>query len=128
PITDTERALAEDAAAGRFACDPWTSVHVLETARYMRNQLLRDADWASMAWSVELRVPFVDPWLRRQLARHAFQPARGQGKAALVRRIAPELPAGVFTRPKTGFYIPVVEWMRPGVAPKTLGGQSRHLA
>ena len=32
----------------------------LETDFYMKNQLLRDADWASMANSVELRMPFVD--------------------------------------------------------------------
>lgn len=128
PVADAGRALAEDRAGGRFARDPWTEVHVLETARYLRNQLLRDADWASMAWSVELRVPFVDPWLRRQLARHAFEPARGGGKGALARRIAPELPAAVFERPKSGFYIPVAEWMRPGRAPASLGGQSRALA
>ena len=26
----------------------------------MRNQLLKDTDWASMANSIEVRVPFVD--------------------------------------------------------------------
>ena len=34
----------------------------------MRNQLLRDADWASMAHSVEVRTPLVDASLLRQLA------------------------------------------------------------
>ena len=29
-------------------------------ALYMRNQLLRDTDWASMAHSLEVRVPLVD--------------------------------------------------------------------
>jgi len=33
---------------------------VLEATLYMRNQLLRDADWTSMAHSIELRVPLVD--------------------------------------------------------------------
>ena len=33
---------------------PWKS------GLYMRNQLLRDADWASMAHSLEVRVPLVD--------------------------------------------------------------------
>jgi asparagine synthase (glutamine-hydrolysing) len=134
PIADVERALAKDRVdrgGGGFASDPWTSVHVLETARYMRNQLLRDADWGSMAWSVELRVPLVDPWLRRQLARRGFEPARSQGKAALVRQVAPELPAAVFDRPKTGFYIPIAsiaEGARPGAAPQSLGEQSRQIA
>src|SRR5579862_3011277 len=35
-------------------------VCVLESAHYMRNQLLRDADWAGMAHSLEIRVPLVD--------------------------------------------------------------------
>src|SRR5205085_11042651 len=34
-------------------------VSYLELTRYMRNQLLRDSDVMSMAWSLELRVPFV---------------------------------------------------------------------
>lgn len=33
----------------------------------MRNQLLRDADWAGMAHSLEIRVPFVDLELLRQV-------------------------------------------------------------
>jgi asparagine synthase (glutamine-hydrolysing) len=125
PVIDSAGALA---AANGHAPDDWTAVHELETCRYMRNQLLRDADWASMASSVELRVPFVDAWLRRQLAAHAFEPARGQGKAELVRRIAPELPAALFDRPKTGFYVPVMEWLQPEGAGASLGDQSRRLA
>jgi asparagine synthase (glutamine-hydrolysing) len=110
---------------------PWLAVQEMETGQYMRNQLLRDADWASMAWSVELRLPLVDAWLYRLLAAADFQPARRLGKAALVRRLAPELPAAVWDRPKTGFYIPVLEWLRPGdlgPAAENLGGRSRALA
>ncbi|MBW8767198.1 MAG: asparagine synthase, partial [Geodermatophilales bacterium] len=125
PVTDAARALA--AANGR-AGDPWVAVHELETARYLRNQLLRDSDWAAMASSVELRVPFVDAWLRRRLAVHGFEPARGRGKAELVRRAAPELPAALFTREKMGFYVPVMEWLQPEKAGAPLGDQSRRLA
>ena len=125
PVADAARDLA---AANGHAGDAWTAVHELETARYLRNQLLRDSDWASMASSVELRVPFVDAWLRRRLAAHGFEPARGRGKAELVRRAAPELPAALFTRPKTGFYVPVMEWMDTGGAGAPPGHQSRRLA
>jgi asparagine synthase (glutamine-hydrolysing) len=111
------------------AIDPWIAVHILETAHYMRNQLLRDADWASMAHSVELRVPLVDVRLHAQLAAHRFEPARSRGKAALVRQAAPELPAALWARPRTGFYIPVMEWLEPGRTDRRdLGGQSRRLA
>ncbi len=36
------------------------AVSALEMQWYMRNQLLRDADWAGMAHSLEIRVPLVD--------------------------------------------------------------------
>jgi asparagine synthase (glutamine-hydrolysing) len=111
--------------------DEWEAIHQLETSMYMRNQLLRDSDWASMASSVELRVPLVDAHLRAALAAQRFEPARSAGKAALVRQIAPELPASLWQRPKTGFYIPVIEWLRPdfhGRAGANMGARSRTLA
>ena len=43
-------------------------IAVLESSLYMRNQLLRDTDWASMAHSLEVRVPLVDSKLLSQLA------------------------------------------------------------
>jgi len=118
------------AAAGvqRPGEEPWLGVHRMETALYMRHQLLRDSDWASMAWSVELRVPLVDAWLYRYLAAAGFEPARSRGKAAFVRQAAPELPAELFARPKTGFYIPVMEWLDPQAARLRPGTRSRHLA
>jgi asparagine synthase (glutamine-hydrolysing) len=116
---------------GHGALDPWARVQVMESSQYMRNQLLRDSDWASMASSVELRVPLVDARLHRRLAAAGFEPARRLGKAGLVRRLAPELPDALWRRPKTGFYVPVVEWLRPGElgpAGSNLGGRSRALA
>ncbi len=125
PIADAARALA---AGNGHRPDAWLAVHEMETARYMRNQLLRDSDWASMAWSVELRVPLVDAWLGKRLAAASFEPARSQGKVALVRQAAPELPAALWTRPKSGFYIPVAEWMQPELAAQRPGKRSRRLA
>jgi len=108
PIADAARALGDSAAR-----DPWLAVHHLESAMYLRNQLLRDSDWASLAHSLELRVPLVDDRLRRELAALNFEPARSRGKAEVVRRAAPELPAAVFARRKSGFAVPVGEWIGP---------------
>jgi asparagine synthase (glutamine-hydrolysing) len=133
PLADAAAALAEPAPeldsmpGAPDADDPWLAVHRLETSRYMRHQLLRDGDWASMAHSVELRVPLVDSRLRRAVAAAGFEPARSGGKAALVRSVAPEVPAAVLERPKTGFYVPLVEALEPGAA-ETHGGRSRALA
>lgn len=109
--------------------DPWRAVHLMESVQYMRNQLLRDSDWASMAHSLELRVPLVDAFLRREIDDLDFEPARSGGKAAAVRRVAPELPEEVFSRPKSGFTIPVMGWLSPGGrSGANLGADSRRLA
>ena len=47
----------------------------LEMAWYMRNQILRDSDWASMAHGLEVRVPFVDTCLFERLAAHLALPS-----------------------------------------------------
>jgi len=110
PLADAARHLDGAGAEGGTG-DPWLAVHRLETGQYLRNQLLRDADWAGMAHSVEIRVPFVDARLAAACLARDFRPVRREGKAALARLLAPELQAAVLERPKTGFYVPVAEWM-----------------
>ncbi len=129
PVAAVTAALDAGGRAGA-AIDGWEAVHRMESAQYMRNQLLRDSDWASMAHSLELRVPLVDARLREQLAAWSFEPARTHGKAALVREVAPALPEEIFRRRKSGFTIPVMEWLEPGVGMRTGRGglSSRHLA
>jgi len=82
----------------------------LEMSWYMRSQLLRDADWAGMAHGVEIRVPLVDPVLFEGLAAH-LGTAAGPDKQAMARTPAVPLPAAVLNRPKSGFFVPVREWL-----------------
>ncbi len=84
---------------------PFARVATLEASLYMRNQLLRDTDWTSMAHSVEVRTPFVDAALLRQLAPLLLETAR-VGKEVLAAR----LPAWLRHRMKTGFFVPMREW------------------
>lgn len=51
----------------RTATSDQAGVRALETDVYMRNVLLRDADWAGMAHGVEIRAPLVDVPLYRSL-------------------------------------------------------------
>ncbi|GIW56939.1 MAG: amidotransferase 1, exosortase A system-associated [Nitrospiraceae bacterium] len=85
-------------------------VMALEAAWYMRNQLLRDTDWASMAHGLEVRVPLVDVEVARTVAAlcHAGFPP---GKRELGESPRPPLPEAVLTRSKTGFTVPVREWL-----------------
>ncbi len=92
---------------------PRRKVAALEMTWYMRNQLLRDADWAGMAHSLEIRVPLVDPVLFSALA-PGLGRAGGADKRALA--LAPEkpLPDVVLNRPKTGFSVPYRDWLLAG--------------
>jgi asparagine synthase (glutamine-hydrolysing) len=91
-------------------------VAALETALYMRNQLLRDADWAGMAHSIEIRVPYVDPFFLAALPPGPVLGAIG-AKAAVAAIPRPPLPEAVRRRAKTGFATPVGRWIRDAVAP-----------
>jgi asparagine synthase (glutamine-hydrolysing) len=86
-------------------------VCALESLNYMKNQLLRDADWAGMAHSVEIRPPLVDIELLRALAPSIATLQPGAGKAALAAAPSQPLPAEVVTRAKTGFFVPTGAWM-----------------
>ena len=95
-------------------------VCVLESAHYMRNQLLRDADWAGMAHGVEIRVPLVDALLLKSLAPLLPTLTPGSGKAALAKAPSRSLPVEIANRAKTGFGVPTGAWLDTKV------GQSRR--
>ena len=86
-------------------------VAALETSLYMRNQLLRDADWAGMAHGVEIRVPFVDAFFLAALPPGPVL-AGLNAKDAIAEVPEPPLPDSVRHRRKTGFSTPVGRWLR----------------
>lgn len=89
-------------------------VSALESSNYMRNQLLRDADWASMAHSIELRTPLVDSALLSKLAPCIPHFHAASGKKMLAQAPATPLPDAIVNRPKTGFGVPMRQWMQDG--------------
>lgn len=109
---------------------PNSRIAALELSWYMRNQLLRDADWAGMAHSLEIRVPFVDVDLFRAMA-PLMVSATPPTKQDLAASLSPPLPAAVLSRAKTGFTTPVEEWIGAcsGPASRTRGlrGWARHV-
>jgi asparagine synthase (glutamine-hydrolysing) len=86
-------------------------VCALESGHYMRNQLLRDSDWAGMAHGLEIRVPLVDIALFKTLSPLISKLTPGAGKAALAAAPSPPLPAAILGREKTGFGVPTGAWM-----------------
>jgi asparagine synthase (glutamine-hydrolysing) len=95
-------------------------VSALELSWYMRNQLLRDADWAGMAHSLEIRVPLVDVAFFRAVLPLLASP-NPPGKSALAAAPARALPRELVERAKSGFTVPVSDWIREGVAGRSRG-------
>jgi asparagine synthase (glutamine-hydrolysing) len=125
--------------AATLSPDPGSDIGrvcVLELAHYMRNQLLRDTDWAGMAHGVEIRVPLVDMTLLEALAPVIPSIALQTGKEALAKAPTVPLPAEIVARAKTGFVVPTGAWMNatPGKVAaaargrplETKGLMSRH--
>ncbi|HYV12493.1 MAG TPA: asparagine synthase (glutamine-hydrolyzing) [Pyrinomonadaceae bacterium] len=94
---------------------------------YMNNQLLRDLDAVSMAHSLEVRVPFLDPEVADAALSLPESAKIGNGKVinagqrsyleAGTKRILmdvarPLLPEGFDQAPKRGFVMPFSAWLR----------------
>jgi len=101
-------------ATERYPNDPvnrwlWSDAHFV-----LPFDMLRKVDTASMAYSLEVRVPLVD----REVARLAFSmpgswKLSGLQRKWILRQVAERwLPQEVIQRPKGGFGIPIGEWMR----------------
>jgi len=92
---------------------PFDQVMALESSIYMRNCLLRDADWAGMAHSLEIRTPLADADLYADVIR--LRPAIGEPltKADLRRQLGALgcIDPALLARRKTGFNVPVREWL-----------------
>ena len=86
-------------------------VSALEMEWYMRSQLLRDTDWASMAHSVEIRTPFIDLEILRTLAPLFCGPG-APVKSEMAFTPRKPLPNAIRSRWKTGFVVPVKEWLQ----------------
>ena len=96
---------------------PLSAISVMEQRLFLGERLLRDNDAASMACSLEQRVPLVDQVLVETVNR---QPDRARylplGRKAMLRRIGLRgLDPALFERPKSGFVMPFDRWIRRGL-------------
>jgi asparagine synthase (glutamine-hydrolysing) len=112
PAAMRQRVIAE--SRGRT---PLSAISVMEQRIFLGERLLRDNDVASMACSLEQRVPLVDQVLLESVDRmpdHArYQPL---GQKAVLRRIGLSgLEPALFERRKSGFVLPFDRWIRRGL-------------
>jgi asparagine synthase (glutamine-hydrolysing) len=91
----------------------------LDVGTYLADELLVKADRASMAHSLEVRVPFLDT----VLSEFAFGlpsrlKVRGFSKKRLLRKaLAPIVPAEILSAPKQGLTLPAAQWLRGPLEP-----------
>ncbi len=106
---------------------PFARVATLESSYFMRDQLLRDIDWTSMSHSVEVRVPLVDAHLLQKIV-PVLCAAHDHKKLLLLGAPAQALPPAIVNRPKTGFLLPIRQWLKPPTGSKhTFGMRSLAL-
>jgi asparagine synthase (glutamine-hydrolysing) len=123
-LREADPASLLESMAGNLPADGMAAVGQIESMAYLRNQLLRDSDWASMAHSVELRTPLVDAWLLRDLMPVLRSCGRLNGKELLATSPALPLNGEIIGRAKTGFGIPLGAWTTAGMSATAGSGGS----
>ena len=96
--------------------DPVARMQHLDLFTWLRGDILVKADKMTMANSLELRVPFLDPEVFLVASKLPYDQkiTRTTTKYALRRALEPIVPAHVLHRAKLGFPVPIRHWLRSG--------------
>ncbi|RZS38881.1 asparagine synthase (glutamine-hydrolysing) [Herbihabitans rhizosphaerae] len=108
----------QDITAGPYRVsadwDPVTRMQHVDLFTWLRGDILVKADRVTMANSLELRVPFMDPEVFKIASQIPLEEkiTRETTKHALRRALAEIVPAHVLNRRKLGFPVPLRLWLR----------------
>jgi asparagine synthase (glutamine-hydrolysing) len=114
---DAAFAAATDGASG------WADASIGAYVRgYLQEDILVKVDRASMAASLEVRAPFLDPDLMDFLATvsPSLKLRRMTQKYLLKRLMRGRIPDAIIDRPKHGFDVPLDAWFRGALRPLVL--------
>lgn len=117
--------LLRDVAPSRVTAPDITTLTMaenmmrLDTQRYLVDDILTKVDRAAMASSLETRVPFLDPavFTFAWTLPLGYRIGAGGGKLVVRELLAKHVPRELFERPKTGFGVPLGEWLRGPLRP-----------
>jgi asparagine synthase (glutamine-hydrolysing) len=90
-----------------------------DSLSYLTDDILQKVDRAAMAISLETRVPFLDRDVVEFAARVPpdMKVRVGRGKWLVRQVLYRHVPAALIDRPKTGFSIPIDDWLRGPLRP-----------
>jgi asparagine synthase (glutamine-hydrolysing) len=120
PVLGASAATGADIAVAPLAAASDTVRTMYRDAMtYLPDDILCKVDRAAMAVSLETRVPFLDHRVAALAARIPLAMKVGPhgGKQILRKLLYGEAPAALFERPKTGFAVPVGEWLKGPLRP-----------
>jgi asparagine synthase (glutamine-hydrolysing) len=91
----------------------------LDTMTYLPDDILTKVDRATMAWSLEGRMPFLDPHVAALAWRTPTdrKVKGGSGKWLLRQLLHRYVPPALVERPKAGFGVPIGDWLRGPLRP-----------
>jgi len=98
--------------------DPVSRVQYADLKTYLPGDILTKVDRASMAHSLEVRVPLLDhPFVEWSARLPSSLKLRGrEGKYIFKKALRPQLPDDLLYRPKMGFAVPLARWFRGPLA------------
>jgi asparagine synthase (glutamine-hydrolysing) len=101
------------------SADLVTRMQSVDTRLYLAEDILTKVDRASMAVSLEVRAPFLDPRVAEYVASlPSNYKLRGQKTKYILKKAVKEmLPPFVTKRGKKGFGVPVAEWLKVKLRP-----------
>jgi asparagine synthase (glutamine-hydrolysing) len=97
---------------GDFLSDFIDKMRYADTNSYLVDDVLVKVDRATMAVSLEARVPPLDHRLVSWAWQQPYTVHQGQTKWLLKQILNQYIPANLFQRPKKGFSVPIGDWLR----------------
>jgi asparagine synthase (glutamine-hydrolysing) len=104
----------EEMARLTTALDPLDRMTLADALSYLTDDILQKVDRAAMAVGLETRVPFLDKDVAEFAARIPphMKVRAGRGKWLVRQVLYKHVPAELIDRPKTGFSVPLDDWLR----------------
>jgi len=93
---------------------PLSRIQYIDMKTYLVGDILTKVDRASMAHSLEVRVPILDHKLVEWMSGLSpeFKLRGGEGKYVFKKGLEPYLPQDILYRKKMGFAVPLASWFR----------------